>query len=83
MLKISIVVLFILISNFQIIQKNETKSSTTTYDNFVTHSTPKNGLVNWLLMFYLDGDHQYEHAIIDAMNELEAGYSITGVIEVS
>lgn len=82
MLKISIVVLFILISNFQIIQKNETKSSTTTYDNFVTHSTPKNGLVNWLLMFYLDGDHQYEHAIIDAMNELEAGYSITGVIEV-
>ena len=48
----------------------------------VSHITPNNGLVNWLLMFYLDGDHQYELAIIDALNELEAGFSITGEVEV-
>jgi len=81
-LKISIVVLFILISNFQVILKNETHSNTTINTNIVSHITPNNGLVNWLLMFYLDGDHQYELAIIDALNELEAGFSITGEVEV-
>ncbi|NPE08948.1 MAG: hypothetical protein GNW80_11760 [Asgard group archaeon] len=81
-LKFSVLVLFILFSNLQIISKNENHSNTTTSTSPVTKITPNNGPADWLLMFYLDGDHQYEHAIIDALNELEVGYILTGEVEV-
>jgi hypothetical protein len=81
-LKFSILMLFILLSNLQLVSKNETKSNTIINSSSVAQVSPNNGSPNWLLMFYLDGDHQYELAIIDALNELEAGYIITGEVEV-
>ncbi|MHA1210909.1 MAG: clostripain-related cysteine peptidase [Candidatus Heimdallarchaeota archaeon] len=54
-------------------------------DNLLTSNTdsyPKAETLDWLLMFYIDGDIDHEFGAFDAINELELGYSLTDSIEV-
>ncbi len=82
MLKIALLMLLIIISNIRIASSTESFEKKTSDSSSTIPIEMNTGNVEWLLMFYLDGDHQYEHAIVDAMNELEAGYSITDEVEV-
>ena len=81
-LEITLLMLVISFSNIQITSPNDHIEKNAKSIDTTAPIKRSNDFVEWLLMFYLDGDHQYEHAIVDAMNELEAGFSITDDVEI-